>query len=153
MKIDAENVANTGGDQQEPSVLRPLYKCYEYWLIAIPPIGLTLLDGITRRRGKISFLSNGTIFTFLIALPVVACLYIMRLKYRDLGAAILGRHYRRAGFWLPIFFLSCLFVSTLVGWTPDDGAMGWFIIMALPAAYLFSLITLCLGKVISLICK
>ena len=153
MKIITDNKQGNPDKTEFKSLSDLIRKHYEYIYITIPPVGTIILGCYATRYGPESLPSDRMIILFIDIIPILACLLIMTMKYRNFDTKTALLHYKRAGFYIPIIFLFCFIIAVLSGWINDDGAIGWFIAMAIPAAYIFSFITSIIGMGMRLVFK
>lgn len=148
-----ENFGSSSEDHNnsQPTFLPVIMIFIEYFLITIPPVGILILQGYINKYGKGALPSDWTLFIILVVLPILICLFIMTLQYRKYDARTALLHYKKVGLYIPLIFVCCLIIATFSGWIEDNGVIGWLIIMAIPAAYIFSFITASIGKVLRFI--
>ncbi|HQI01055.1 MAG TPA: hypothetical protein PLA18_07275 [Deltaproteobacteria bacterium] len=141
-----EPQTTTSGNSESFSLTDLISNYYQYLFITIPPIGTLVLEGYVIRYGRDSLPSDMILFMCMDLIPILACLFIITIKNKNSDPQTALIHYKRTGFYIPFIFLFCLLIATSIGWRKEDESIGWFIIMTIPAAYIFSFITSLMGR-------
>lgn len=146
------NLGPSPGDPfrfETSSLPAALKRYYEYVLLIIPVVAPLVSEGYSSTDGS-TFLSETAFFIMFMALPILMCLSIITIKYRKYDARAALSRYAAVGLCLPPLFVCCVMIATFVSWRKDDGAIGWFMLMAVPAAIAFSLVTATVGMAMRL---
>jgi|GEM_PF-4151059 len=142
-------------EQNKSLMLCYLRRRYEYLLLLIPSVAYVINFGLP--RGNCPFINTFAyivLYSILILLPIVLCLFIITIKYRKYDIKTTLSHYASVGFALPFILSGCMIISRFVGWfipdwRSDASDLFWTIILAIPA----SLVTAIIGSVMRLILK
>lgn len=128
-----------------PSLWTKIIRNYEYLLLLIFSLASVIVQAF---RYSMSFF----VFLFLfVVLPIIICLFVITVKNRGLSLKYIIFLYAIPGCIYPLMVVFFFFFATLGGWIKDDGVMGWYLLMIVPASGAFSIVTMAAGLIIRLI--
>lgn len=151
---------NTEGQERKkestpntPSFREQILRNWEYIFLLIPLIA-SVAGNLLESQHTGSILAGRISFFPFFVIPVLLCLLVTSVRYRDRHWRSLIIRYAVAGGICPFLILLSAILGSVLGPRHDGGqAIAWFMIMVIPAAGVSSVLTTIAGLMIMLIVR